>query len=156
MTEGIFPKADGEILYASEVNGFYNGLIVPKFSSTGSFMVTMSGTTTQRLYTLGSWVLSNYSTTPLCAFTAKCETSGNIGWVGRVLLNGSIVSEMAAGTSSYTMWMNGHPFAIFSTTSGDILSMTGSFAGGTIGSVTLSKVRIYSAEPNMIISGGFI
>ena len=82
--------------------------------------------------------------------TMNFNKVGNIGVNFLIKKNGGPLSNQNTG---YTGWENGYPNVSFTATSGDVISITSQLEGGLNGNITLSNVKFYSNEPNMVISG---
>lgn len=102
MTEGVFPKVNGDILYASEVNTFYNGLSkIKTYTNSGTGLTTASTTitTTTSGLLIGIRLSCNFSNPTYQSWFRLKITGSNLGTYYGITKDGSnLYREYEGGT----------------------------------------------------------
>lgn len=148
--EGFFPKIDGDVLYSSEVNGFYNLTGSPLYkNTTGSIFYKGDA----GLPEIGSLVFTNISGLVLLNLSyyvytyATDFTEESISSLNPYKpVYGYVTIGAAKGIQTErSIVMNNNGSYVFSM----------GFAGGHAGSVILGSIYIFGGQPGMAVTSSF-
>ena len=159
--EGEFPKTDGDIAYASEVNHVYNITGSPSYSNAGSLLVKSAASS---LNDCGSVVFDNFSGERLIFFSYNVGGTGTNGGgkdESSLVHNGNKLyfsSQTTIGRTVEELYFNEsnsinvcRPMVI---SSGDRVDFE-LFKDGNAGSMLVYGVNVFGGPIGMTVSGSW-